>query len=102
MTRYHITQLENYEQLIRCEKVERVREKAQKLKGLRVVNFSLTYYGGGVAETLFALTLLWNSLGLRTEWRVIQGIPDFLSIMKKIHNALQGAEIGLSSIKKDF
>ena len=55
-----------------------------------------------MAETLFALTLLWNSLGLRTEWRVIQGIPDFLSIMKKIHNALQGAEIGLSSIKKDF
>ena len=102
MTRYHITQLEDYEPLIGSEKVERIREKAQKLNGLRVVNFNSTYYGGGVAETLSALTMLWNSLGLRTEWRVIQGTPDFFSITKKIHSALQGAEIDLSSVKKEI
>jgi hypothetical protein len=32
-----------------------------------------------VAETISSLTLLMNSLGLRTEWRVIQGIADFFS-----------------------
>jgi trehalose synthase len=102
MTRYRITQVEDYEPLIGRENVERIREKARQLKGLRVVNFNSTYYGGGVAEMLSALTLLWNSLGLRTEWRVIQGTPDFFSITKKIHNALQGAEIDLSSIKKEI
>jgi trehalose synthase len=102
MTHYRITQLEDYEPLIGRENVERIREKARRLKGLRVANFNSTYYGGGVAETLSALTLLWNSLGLHTEWRVIQGTPDFFSITKKMHNALQGAEIDLSSIKKEI
>jgi trehalose synthase len=55
-----------------------------------------------VAETISSLTLLMNSLGLRTEWRVIQGTPDFFSITKKMHNALQGGEIDLSEIKKEI
>src|SRR6267378_4338583 len=58
--------------------------------------------GGGVAEMLSSLTLLMNSLGLRTEWRVIQGTPDFFSITKKMHNALQGGEIDLSKIKREI
>jgi trehalose synthase len=102
MTHYRITQLEDYEPFIGGENVERIREKARQLKGLRVANFNSTYYGGGVAAMLSSLTLLWNSLGLRTEWRVIQGTPDFFSITKKTHNALQGAEIDLSSIKKQI
>ena len=72
------------------------------LEGLRVANFNSTYYGGGVAEMISSLTLLMNSLGLRTEWRVIQGTADFFSITKKMHNALQGGEIDLSSIKKEI
>jgi len=55
-----------------------------------------------VAEIISSLTLLMNSLGLRTEWRVIQGTPDFFSITKKMHNALQGGEIDLSGIKKEI
>jgi len=43
-----------------------------------------------------------NSLGLRTEWRVIQGTPDFFSITKRFHNALQGGEIDLSAIKREI
>jgi len=51
---------------------------------------------------LSSLTLLLNSLGLQTEWRVIAGTPDFFSITKKMHNALQGGEIDLSGIKKEI
>ena len=102
MAHHKITQIEDYEPFIGTEKVERIREKAQKFKGLRVVNFNSTYYGGGVAETLSSLTLLMNSLGLRTEWRVIQGKADFFSITKKMHNALQGAKIDLSSTKREI
>jgi len=102
MPKYRITQIEDYEPLVGSENVERIREKARKLKGLRVANFNSTYYGGGVAETISSLTLLMNNLGLHTEWRVIQGTADFFSITKKMHNALQGGEIDLSSIKKEI
>lgn len=102
MAHYRITRIEDYEPLVGAEVVQRIHSKALKLKGLRVANFNSTYYGGGVAETISSLTLLLNSLGLRTEWRVIQGTPDFFSITKKMHNALQGGKIDLSSIKKEI
>src|ERR1700745_2603864 len=102
MARYRVTHVEDYEALVEAEVIQRIRDKAAKLKGLRVANFNSTYYGGGVAEMISSLTLLMNSLGLRTEWRVIQGTPDFFSITKKMHNALQGGEIDLSKIKKEI
>ena len=43
MTRYRITQIEDYKPLIGRENVERIREKARKFKGLRVANFNSTY-----------------------------------------------------------
>lgn len=102
MVSYRVTQIEDYEPLVGAEVMRRIHEKAANFKGLRVANFNSTYYGGGVAETISSLTLLMNSLGLRTEWRVIQGTSDFFSITKKMHNALQGAEIHLSKIKKEI
>jgi trehalose synthase len=102
MAHYRIRQIEDYEPLVGRETVERIRRKAAKLKDLRVANFNSTYYGGGVAEIISSLTLLMNSLELRAEWRVIQGTPDFFSITKKMHNALQGGEIDLSKIKKEI
>jgi trehalose synthase len=102
MAHYRITRVEDYEPLVGTEVVQRIRDKAAKLKGLRVANFNSTYYGGGVAEIISSLTLLMNSLGLRTEWRVIQGTADFFSITKKMHNSLQGGQIDLSRIKKEI
>src|SRR5436189_3693691 len=102
MSKHRITQIEDYGPLVGRERVERIREKARRLKDLRVANFNSTYYGGGVAEMISSFTLLMNSLGLRTEWRVIQGTADFFSITKKMHNALQGGEIDLSRIKKEI
>ena len=67
MSHYRITQIEDYEPLVGAEVVRRIRDKAAKLKGLRIANFNSTYYGGGVAEIISSLTLLMNSLGLRAE-----------------------------------
>src|SRR5262249_43828380 len=47
-------------------------------------------------------TLLMSSLGLNAQWRAIQGPPDFFGITKKMHNALQGASIRLTDIKKEI
>ncbi len=91
--------LEDYEPFAGAEAVDRLLQKAARLFDLHVVHVSSTYYGGGVAELLSALTLLMNSAGIRTGWRVIQGRPDFFSITKKMHNALQGGSINLTDLK---
>jgi trehalose synthase len=95
-----LVQLEDYEPLIGAEAVARIHRKAAKLHGFHIANVNSTYYGGGVASLLSSLTLLMNSVGIKTGWRVMQGSPDFFSITKKMHNALQGGQINLTERKK--
>jgi trehalose synthase len=97
-----IVRIEDYEQFVGAETVERILKKARHLRDLHVVNVNSTYYGGGVAELLGSMTILMNSVGIKTGWRVIQGSPDFFSITKKMHNALQGGEINLTVRKKEI
>jgi trehalose synthase len=99
-TEASLTTVEDYEPLVGAETVERVLTKAGPLRDLHVVNINSTYYGGGVAEILSSLTLLMNAAGIKTGWRVIQGRPDFFSITKKMHNALQGGNINFSDLKQ--
>ncbi|OGP59876.1 MAG: glycosyl transferase family 1 [Deltaproteobacteria bacterium RBG_13_52_11b] len=99
MKNHRVTQVEDYEPLVGAETIERIQKKARPLQHLHVVNVNSTYYGGGVAELLSSLTLLMNGLGIRTGWRLIEGAPDFFSITKKMHNALQGGKINLSDRK---
>jgi trehalose synthase len=91
--------LQGYQDLIGAEAFDRLLTKAERVRDLHVVNVSSTYYGGGVAELLSSLTLFKNELGVRCGWRAIQGRPDFFSITKKVHNALQGGEINFSDLK---
>lgn len=99
MVRHKIIQVDDYEPLVGAETIERIKEKAKPLQALRVAHVNSTYYGGGVAELLSSLTLLMNGLGIKAEWRTIHGPPDFFSITKKMHNALQGGEINLTELK---
>ena len=98
--KYKIITLEDYEKYIGGKTIERILKKAKTLQNLHIVNINSTYYGGGVASLLSSMSLLFNSVGIKTGWRVIQGSPDFFSITKKMHNALQGNEINLSETKK--
>jgi trehalose synthase len=92
--------IERYEALIGGETVERIMLKAKRLADLRVIHVSSTFYGGGVAEMLSSLTLAQRAVGLKSDWRLIQGSPDFFSVTKKLHNALQGAPMNLSGLKR--
>jgi trehalose synthase len=89
--------LESYEPLIGRERIERILKKADKIRDLHVVHVSSTFYGGGVTEILTPLTLIMNTLGIETGWRMIQGTPAFFNITKKLHNALQGNALHLSA-----
>lgn len=102
MLKYRTIQIEDYQQIIGAEAVERIKEKTKTLQGFHIVNVNSTYYGGGVAQLLSSLTLLMNSLGIKTGWRAIHGPPDFFSITKKMHNALQGAQINLTNMKMEI
>ncbi len=92
--------ISDYAPLIGEEAAERIAQKAYRLRGISVVHVSSTFYGGGVAEMLSSLTLLERSLGLRSDWRLIQGSPEFFSVTKKLHNALQGADINVTDLKQ--
>jgi trehalose synthase len=100
--KYKLVTVEDYEPWIGAEAVERIGRKAAVLRDLHVVNVNSTYYGGGVAEILSSLTLLMNASGIKTGWRVLQGRPDFFSVTKKMHNALQGGDLNLSDLKKNI
>ncbi len=102
MSPQKVVQVEDYEPFIGPKTIDRIRKKAKPLQYLHVANVNATYYGGGVAELLTSLTLLMNSVGIKTGWRVIQGAPDFFTITKKMHNALQGGEINLSDRKMEI
>jgi len=73
--------------------VERIKKKAEPLRNLHLVNVNSTYYGGGVAEIMASWTLLMDGLGIKTGWRIVHGPPDFFTVTKKMHNALQGGKV---------
>ncbi|MHC4060727.1 MAG: glycosyltransferase [Planctomycetota bacterium] len=82
------------------ETLAEVYARARKLYGKHIVHINSTYQGGGVAEILYSLVQLMNDVGIKTGWRILHGSPDFFDITKKFHNALQGASLNLSEIKK--
>lgn len=94
--------IEDYAQFVGVATVERIINKAKALSACCVAHVNSTQFGGGVAELLSSLVLLMNSIGIRTEWRTLQGTPDFFSITKKIHNGLQGGKINLTERKKQI
>lgn len=96
---HQIATIDDYEPLVGKETIERIQQKARQVQDLHIVNINSTFYGGGVAQLLSSFTLLLNSLGIKTGWRAIHGPPDFFSITKKMHNALQGAKINLTDLK---
>jgi trehalose synthase len=97
-----LVRLEDYEPYIGGKTVERLKAKAAPWREARVAHVNSTFYGGGVAELLSSLTLLMSSAGLATEWRAILGRPDYFNVTKKIHNALQGADINLTDLKMEI
>ncbi len=100
--KHELVQVEDYEEFVGAEVVDRVMRKAEPLQHLHVTHVNSTYYGGGVVVILDPLSLLMNSLGIKTGWRVIQGSPDYFGVTKSFHNALQGADINLTERKKEI
>ena len=91
--------IENYRRIAGRAVLNNLYQKADKLKGKHILCISSTYQGGGVAEILNSSVILLNELGIDVGWRILHGSPDFFTVTKKFHNALQGEKINLSNIK---
>ena len=63
---------------------------AKPLEGRSFLHVNSTRFGGGVAEMLHRLIPIFNELGIRTGWEVIEGNDLFYKTTKSFHNALQG------------
>lgn len=86
----HLKQLSDYSNVAPAEVLDEIYTLAARLGDARMVHVNATSQGGGVAEILDNLVLLLNDAGVRTDWRVLHGTPEFFEVTKKFHNAMQG------------
>ena len=94
--------LDDYLPIIGEKVVGKIYQKASRLINKHIVHINSTAHGGGVAEILNNLIVLFNDVGVDTGWRVLIGQSDFFSVTKKFHNGLQGDSINLTSNKKEL
>src|SRR5438067_10505864 len=89
-------QLSDYASIVGRALVDEIRERAERLKGKRILHLSATAFGGGVSEILYTIVPLMKDVGLECEWEVIYGREEFFNATKIMHNALQGNPQDLS------
>ncbi len=94
--------LKDYKEVAGKTSVETIKEKAEKAGKKHIVLVSSTYQGGGVAEILNSFVPLFNGIGIDLGWRILHGSPDFFTVTKKFHNALQGGKMNISEKKKSL
>ncbi|GKS60191.1 glycosyl transferase family 1 [Nitrospira sp.] len=87
--------LDRYRALISDELADELTQLSRELQGVRICHVNSTASGGGVAELLARYVPMLQALGLQAEWRLIHGQPEFFSVTKAFHNALQGAHYAL-------
>jgi trehalose synthase len=94
------TSLERYSRIVGSEKIEEIRTLAKNLQGKSVCHVNSTSFGGGVAEILSRIVPLMRDVGLKADWKVINGSDEFFNVTKTIHNGLQGMNISLTDQMK--
>ena len=94
------TRVDSFRPLVGDDLIDEINALARELRGIRVCHVNSTGYGGGVAELLSRHVPLARALGVDADWRLIQGTPEFFTVTKAIHNALQGAAYTFSDRDK--
>jgi len=92
--------LEDYREIVGYKVLAEIAKKSRGLYGKHILHINSTYQGGGVAEILNSLVPLMNDIGIDAGWRILHGTPDFFTITKKFHNALQGEPIHFTERKR--
>ena len=65
---------------------------ADRLRGRRIAQVSVSRYGGAAAEILKRIVPILNDLGIETGWEVMIGSADFEAIVTAVSKGLAGVE----------
>ena len=71
-------------------KLDKLKERSRELHNFKFLCVNTSCFGGGVAETLATAIPFFNSLGINSSWKVLDGGKDFFKITKRMHDSLQG------------
>ncbi|MBI4100119.1 glycosyltransferase [Candidatus Microgenomates bacterium] len=95
-------QFEDYKTLIENSLYAEIKNRSQRLAGLKIAQLNAAASGGGVVELLRSFIPLLNDLGIKTDWYTLSAPTAFFEITKKMHNFLQGGKGKLTQEEKDF
>lgn len=82
--------LDDYRPVVGEEVIEELRRQAAPLRGLRVLNLSVTAFGTGVAELLHSAVPLLSDLGLDCSWQVVRPTEESFVANKALYRVLAG------------
>lgn len=86
------TSLQDYRAVVGSEVIDELKIAADQVKDRKIQHINSTFVGGGVAELLARMVLLFRELGIETTWDVIKGEKPFFEVTKAFHNALHGGQ----------
>ena len=95
-----LANVKNYRMLISDDLSEELSSLARDLRDVRICHLNSTAFGGGVAELLSRYVPMLQALGVSADWRLIHGQPEFFTITKSFHNALQGGHYDLGEVER--
>jgi trehalose synthase len=90
-----LANVQHYRMLITDELSEELWALARDLRDVRICHLNSTAFGGGVAELLSRYVPMLQALGIKADWRLIHSQPEFFTVTKAFHNALQGGHYAL-------
>ena len=97
-----LANVQNYRMLISDELSEELTQLARELRDVRICHLNSTAFGGGVAELLSRYLPMLQALGISADWRLIHGQPEFFTVTKAFHNALQGGHYALGESEQQL
>lgn len=82
--------LKDYAPVAGKDKIDELIDLASPLRGLRVLNLSVTAFGTGLAELLRASVPLFCDLGLDWRWQIVRADEEATRVNKMMYRALAG------------
>jgi len=97
-----LTNVCNYRMLISDDLSDELSTLSKELRDVRICHLNSTAFGGGVAELLSRYVPMLQALGIQADWRLIHSQPEFFTVTKAFHNALQGGHYGLGNAEQQL
>ena len=85
--------LKDYVPVTGKDKIDELVELASPLRGLRVLNLSVTAFGTGLAELLRSSSPLFCDLGLDWQWQIVRADEETTQVNKMMYRALAGGRV---------